>query len=189
MERTVPLCLKPGLLNDHILRRSCLAFVPIAFLFSASASLAQSEDETPFFTFSGNAALVSDYRFRGVSLSDEDIAIQGGFTVDTEPGFYLGVWGSSIESFNGSETEVDVNFGYGTSWEGFDLSAGVTAYLFPGGTDTDYVELISPWGAVSALSAPVSAPPMPPIRAISAAPTISISIIPALWPLATHPFP
>ncbi|GEQ99944.1 hypothetical protein JCM17845_05680 [Iodidimonas gelatinilytica] len=156
MERTAPLCLKPGLLNDHILRRSCLAFIPISFLFSAPASLAQSEDETPFFTFSGNAALVSDYRFRGVSLSDEDIAIQGGFTVDTEPGFYLGVWGSSIESFNGSETEVDVNFGYGTTWKGFDLSAGVTAYLFPGGTDTDYVELISRWGAVSALSAPVS---------------------------------
>ncbi|MBL4639835.1 MAG: hypothetical protein JKY57_04830, partial [Kordiimonadaceae bacterium] len=30
-------------------------------------------------SLSANAALVSDYRFRGVSLSDKDIAIQGGF--------------------------------------------------------------------------------------------------------------
>ena len=43
------------------------------------------------FAISGNIALTSDYRFRGISQSNEDPAVQGGFDVSFEPGFYLGV--------------------------------------------------------------------------------------------------
>ncbi|MGG9016188.1 TorF family putative porin, partial [Escherichia coli] len=40
----------------------------------------------PPFKASGSVALVSDYRFRGVSQSDKQFALQGGITVTHEIG-------------------------------------------------------------------------------------------------------
>ncbi|MDD3529832.1 MAG: TorF family putative porin, partial [Gallionellaceae bacterium] len=45
-------------------------------------------------SITGNLAFVSDYAFRGISQTDEDPAIQGGFDYAHASGFYLGVWGS-----------------------------------------------------------------------------------------------
>ena len=42
------------------------------------------------FDITANVALVSDYRFRGISQTGKDAAIQGGFDASWEPGFYLG---------------------------------------------------------------------------------------------------
>lgn len=64
----------------------------------AMAAAAQNGDNnSSSFTISGNATIVSDYRFRGVSLSDGDFAIQGGIDISHDSGFYAGIWGSSIE--------------------------------------------------------------------------------------------
>ena len=46
---------------------------------------------------SGTVAAVSDYRFRGVSLSRENPAIQASVGFDTPSGWYAGVFGSTIE--------------------------------------------------------------------------------------------
>jgi uncharacterized protein (TIGR02001 family) len=144
MERTVPLCLKPAAAKARVFTSfSALAMI-ISALLAAPAAKAQeaeeAEEKPEFFTISGNVALVSDYRFRGVSLSDEDAAIQGGISLNTAPGFFIGTWASSIETFNGAETELDLYAGYGFTLKGFDITAGVTAFLFPGGQNTDYVE-------------------------------------------------
>ena len=64
---------------------------------TAAPALAQDADAPSAITISGNAAVTSDYRFRGLSFSDGDIAIQGGIDVAHESGFYIGTWGSSIE--------------------------------------------------------------------------------------------
>jgi uncharacterized protein (TIGR02001 family) len=40
--------------------------------------------------------VVSDYRFRGISQTDKDFAVQGGLTVSHESGLYASVWGSSV---------------------------------------------------------------------------------------------
>ena len=97
-------------------------------------------------SLSANAALVSDYRFRGVSLSDKDIAIQGGFDVGHDSGFYVGTWASSIENFSGSETEVDFYAGFGGSLGGLSTDIGVLAYTYPGSDNTHYIEL---YGSIS----------------------------------------
>jgi len=98
-----------------------------------------AEDESAF-SFSANAALVSDYRFRGVSLSNEDFALQGGFDIETESGFYVGTWGSSIEQYAGSELELDIYGGYATSFNNLDFDIGILAYTYPGSSDTTYWE-------------------------------------------------
>lgn len=112
----------------------------------------ESEGESEPISVSGSASLVSDYRFRGVSLSSEDIAIQGSMTVSTDTGFYAGFWGSSIETFTnpppdllpaditGAEAEIDVVFGYSTSFDALSVNVGTTYFHFPGGIDVDYWE-------------------------------------------------
>ncbi|WP_417457801.1 TorF family putative porin [Kordiimonas sp.] len=111
---------------------------------STSAS-AQEESSSPF-TLSANAAIVSEYRFRGLSLSDHDPAIQGGFDVAHESGFYIGTWGSSIESYAGSEFELDIYAGYATEFDGLAFDIGLLAYTYPGSSDTYYLEIYSSVG-------------------------------------------
>jgi len=102
--------------------------------------------DEPAITFSANAALVTDYRFRGISLSNKDIAFQGGFDVASDSGFYVGTWGSSIESYEGSELELDVYGGYATSFNDLDFDIGLLAYTYPGSNDTTYWEAYSSVG-------------------------------------------
>ncbi|GAB4137036.1 MAG: TorF family putative porin [Sphingomonadales bacterium] len=103
---------------------------------TATPSFAQDSD----LSLSANVAVVSDYRFRGVSLSQEDVAIQGGLDAGYK-GFYVGTWGSSIENFNGAEAEIDVYGGYSFDVDAVTLDIGVIGYLYPGGTGTDYLEV------------------------------------------------
>lgn len=90
-----------------------------------------------------NAAIVSDYRFRGLSLSDRKPAIQGGIDVTHGSGLFAGVWLSNISNYGGSVIEADVYAGYGRSLAGFDVSGGVYGYLYPDGRGVNYVEVQS----------------------------------------------
>lgn len=106
-----------------------------------TSSFALAQDEDAAVSLSANAAVVSEYRFRGVNMSDGDFAIQGGLDVSTAPGFYIGTWGSSIQDFNGAEAEIDLYGGFARDVGNVSLDAGVIAYLYPGGVDTNYYEI------------------------------------------------
>lgn len=100
---------------------------------------------------SGNAAVVSDYRFRGVSLSDGDIAIQGGVDAALPAGFYIGTWGSSIEEGDGTgygHTELDVYGGWSGEFGAFSTDVGVLFYLYPNAVpgSFDYYEFYGSLG-------------------------------------------
>ncbi len=110
-----------------------------AALFTA-APAAMAEDADGMFNFSANAAIVSEYRFRGISMSNRDFAIQGGLDISTDSGFYVGTWGSSIESFAGAETEIDIYGGYTGQAAGLTYDIGLLAYTYPGSVDTAYLE-------------------------------------------------
>ncbi len=77
--------------------RSLLAATALAGAFAATPALAQDTEGGPFVTVSGSVTGVTDYRFRGVGLSGGDFAIQGGITLNTQPGIYVGTWASSLE--------------------------------------------------------------------------------------------
>ena len=105
------------------------------------------EEATKPITITGGATVVSDYRFRGVSLSGEDPTLQGTVTVAHESGFYVGVWGSGLASgtdFGG--TEIDIYAGWGGDVAGLTFDANVTQYTYPnqtGDSPVDYLELLS----------------------------------------------
>jgi uncharacterized protein (TIGR02001 family) len=65
-----------------------------------------------------NVTLASDYLFRGVTQTNHDPAIQGGFDWGHDSGFYLGIWASNVD-FGGPENiEIDYYGGWGTETEG-----------------------------------------------------------------------
>jgi len=126
------------------------AFAFLLLLLTVSAPLL-AQNKAPGLwgdmTFSGNATLVSDYRFRGLSFSDQDPAIQGSFNVNHSSGFYVGTWASSIENFQGSELELDIYGGYTNTVDGLTYNVGLYAYTFPGATGaTDYLEAFGSLG-------------------------------------------
>jgi len=63
-----------------------------------AAPLARAEDAKPEHQMSYNATLISEYRYRGISQSRLDPALQGGADyVHTPTGLYLGTWLSTIK--------------------------------------------------------------------------------------------
>ncbi|SEN55749.1 conserved hypothetical protein [Sphingomonas gellani] len=109
-------------------------------------------------TVSGSVGLVSDYRFRGVSQTDEEMAVQGGLTIAHESGFYIGTWASNLSgwgTFGGANMELDLIGGYKTPiGGGGTLDVGLTWYVYPGGADkTDFAE---PYVKLSGTTGPLN---------------------------------
>jgi uncharacterized protein (TIGR02001 family) len=123
-----------------------LALPSVAQAQSTSADKDASADAaTPAVGVSGSVALASDYRFRGVSQSDEQMAVQGGITLSHESGFYVGAWASNLAgwgTFGGSNMELDLIGGYKAKLaDNATLDVGLTWYMYPGGADkTDFAE-------------------------------------------------
>ena len=127
---------------------SALAMPAIAPVDMASAT--GQEEATPAITISGSATLTSDYRFRGVSQSDEGMAVQGGFTISHESGLYVGTWGSNLAgwgTFGGANMELDIYAGYKLPVGEGTLDVGGTWFMYPSGADeTDFVEFYAKLG-------------------------------------------
>lgn len=129
-----------------------------AALTLASVPAAYAADEAPAWgPFTAGVTLTSDYRFRGVSQSDRDAAIQGWVQYDHASGFFANVWASNID-FNDSTTydssiEVDLTVGYNHSFSE-QLSGGIKAVYYwyadadtpPAAPDYDYFEVIANLG-------------------------------------------
>ena len=110
--------------------------VPRAGLFAAGllcllpATVHAQESALPG-TFSGNVAFVSDYIVRGISLSNQNPAIQGGLDWDSGMGVYAGLWGSSVEFGNDASMELDVFTGYRGRVDALSYEIGATYYWYP----------------------------------------------------------
>lgn len=121
------------------------------------ATANKAEDDTPAITISGAATITSDYRFRGVSQSDEGLAVQGGITISHESGVYVGAWGSNLAgwgTFGGANMELDLIAGYKFGVGEGTLDTGLVWYMYPSGLDTtDFAEL---YAKLSGAVGPVS---------------------------------
>ncbi|WP_419815638.1 TorF family putative porin [Glacieibacterium sp.] len=122
----------------------------------AAAPLSAQTEPPKAFTITGGVGIVSDYRFRGVSQSDKEFAVQGGISVAHSSGLYAGTWASSLAgwgTFGGSNTELDLYGGYKLPVGGGTLDVGLTWYMYPGGADdTDFAE---PYAKLSGTIGPV----------------------------------
>ncbi len=101
--------------------------IGIAVLVSVSVHAEDSPHE-----ISANVSLLTDYLYRGISQTNENFALQGGFDyAHTPTGLYVGVWASNIDF--AESLEIDIyggiagEFGNGVSWD-----IGGLYYLYPG---------------------------------------------------------
>jgi uncharacterized protein (TIGR02001 family) len=115
-----------------------------AIVLMGSAMAAQAE-------VTGTVTAVSDYDFRGISLSAKDPALQGSIDWAAENGFYLGAWASNIDYGDDVDGNIELDLYGGFAGEtaaglGYDL--GLVWYLYPDSSSSstrseisDYPEL------------------------------------------------
>jgi uncharacterized protein (TIGR02001 family) len=107
-------------------------------LVAAPALALAAEAEKSPHTVTGNVTLASDYRFRGISQTFGDPAIQGGFDYSHASGVYLGTWASNVSEAElaGANIEWDIYGGY--NWavsDDFSVNVGGLYYWYPGKDD------------------------------------------------------
>jgi len=110
------------------------------------ASLPAIAQDKSAHTFTGNAALATDYIFRGISQTGEEPAVSAGFNYGHTSGIFLGVWGSNVDFNDRDEAhlEIDLFGGIRREYRGVTWELGVIHYAYPGAADTrsyDYDEL------------------------------------------------
>lgn len=105
----------------------------------ALPALAQAAGESAH-TVSANVGVFSNYIFRGVTQTSEELALQGGIDYSHASGFYAGTWGSNVSwlvdggyGYTASSLELDVYGGYkGTFAKDFGYDVGAIYYFYPG---------------------------------------------------------
>lgn len=143
-----------------------LYFLPLGALLLAAATPAFADDTAPppAVTINGTATLISDYRFRGISQTDLEPAIQGSITLTHKSGFYLSVWSSSTSGYvtqsgNGSQ-EIDLIAGYKKTAGGTTFDIGALYYVYPRthiAGDRSSADFIEPYADIAHTFGPLTA--------------------------------
>jgi len=107
----------------------------IAALAAAASlpGLASAQASSPH-SVSGNMGIFSDYRFRGISQTFDQPAIQGGIDYSHSSGFYVGTWASNVSGniYTDGTIEMDVYGGFKFPLGPVTLDVGALQYLYPG---------------------------------------------------------
>lgn len=134
-------------MRNSMLKLASISAVISAMAMSAPAFAQETAEEASGpVTLTGGVAVVSDYRFRGVSLSGKDFAVQPYLTVKHESGLYVGAWGSNLSENDGDDVEVDLYAGF-AGGEDLTYDIGATYYLYPGVSSLNYLELTGKLGS------------------------------------------
>lgn len=123
-------------------KKAILAGLTAAALGSGVAQ-AQQQPASPH-TLTGNVGLYSQYIFRGLTQTNREPALQGGFDYSHASGFYAGTWGSNISWLSdsgaymaGGSLEWDFYGGYKWSLPSdLTLDLGTLYYWYPGDANT-----------------------------------------------------
>jgi uncharacterized protein (TIGR02001 family) len=109
----------------------------------ASSSMAVMAPNVAQAELTGNIGLMSEYYFRGISQSVDQVSPEFGVDYEHESGLYLGLWSAKVgEAGDSDDVEYDIYGGYGTEINGFSLGAGFTLYRYlENNWDSAYDEL------------------------------------------------
>ena len=98
-----------------------------------------------------NVTITNDYRYRGITQTNYQPAIQGGFDYAHESGFYIGNWNSTINwvantTANQVKAPIEMDFYGGFKKEliapGFASDFGVLQYYYP--STGNFVNMLNP---------------------------------------------
>ncbi len=123
----------------------------MALSLTSAAALAQTAPAAaPESTLSYNIGVVSEYRYRGISQSSRNPAVQVGLDYAHKSGFYVGAWHSTIQWITDNSSagpvrstvkgagELDIYGGYkGEIVKGLGYDVGILRYEYLGNTLED----------------------------------------------------
>ena len=99
---------------------------------------------------SSNVGLSSDYIWRGMTQTNGDISVNGGFDLSTDMGFYIGTWASNADMVSTDATgavtakasmELDIYLGFsGEMAENMTYDVGYISVIYPGNDALDFEE-------------------------------------------------
>ncbi|QFU24615.1 TorF family putative porin [Shewanella eurypsychrophilus] len=94
-------------------------------------------------TVTGNVGATSNYLWRGVTQTQDTVAVQGGVDYGHESGLYLGTWASNVDFGDDTSYELDFYGGYaGSIGEDFGYDISYLYYAYPDSdSSVDFGEL------------------------------------------------
>jgi uncharacterized protein (TIGR02001 family) len=117
-----------------------LGMTLVAFPENASAGESMKRLEASL-RVSAGVTIVSDYRYRGVTLSNKKPAIQPEISIAHKSGVYVSAWGSNVANNGGDDIELDGCIGFSKKLGPVKADMGVTGYFYPGVHGQNYGEI------------------------------------------------
>lgn len=125
------------------MKRSTKTLLAVSAAFALASPLtvlAQAKAPASPHTFTGNVGLFSQYIFRGLTQTDGNPALQGGFDYSHASGFYAGIWGSNVSWLTDTTAyqnssyslELDTYLGFKLPVGDFTFDVGFLRYNYPG---------------------------------------------------------
>lgn len=126
-----------------------LLLAGLGMMVAVAPSFADDEEKEDWLpgSLSGNVSVVTDYSFRGLSQTNKNMALQGGIDWEHDLGFFLGIWGSSLDYSSGGTTsggylEQDFYGGYSGSIDAFSYDVTAIFFFYPGDEQYNYWEFV-----------------------------------------------
>ena len=123
------------------MNKNSIRFLAASAITLCSLQVLAEEAASPL---SFNVGVASEYRYRGLSQSSFKPALQGGADYAAPSGYYVGVWGSTIDwikddgrinnvSTGSTNVEIDLYGGYkGTTASALGYDVGLLQYYYSG---------------------------------------------------------
>lgn len=135
--------------------------------FSAEAGAQEAAISAKGLDTAFSLSAVSDYRYRGLSLSNKKPALQAELSLSHATGAYSRLWGSTVADNGGANLETQLTLGYHAEFGAFNADIQAAYYLYPGASSDNYGEVAMRLGlAIGASELGVTtsyAPPQPNI--------------------------
>lgn len=139
-----------------------------AFCPCAAARAQDADAREAAWSLEAAVSAVSDYRFRGYSLSDKQPALQPELSVVHASGLYAYAWGSTLGSGPGPDVETDLGIGFARTIGPVAADLSANWYFYPGAADLNYLELRSSFStAAGAARVGVELAYVPPQRSLA----------------------
>ena len=91
-------------------------------------------------SISGNAAIQTDYIWRGMTQNAGDNSVNVGLDADLGGGFYVGTWAATVDWGDNHTLEQDYYGGYTFEVGGIGFDIGTIQVVYNGTTDIDFSE-------------------------------------------------
>ena len=116
------------------MKKSIVLATAVASILTSGVAMAE---------LSANAAITSNYIWRGITQTNDQAAGQGGIDWGHDSGFYLGTWVSNVAfgNVNNGGYEMDIYAGFGGEAGSLGYDLGVITYQYPLAPSTSFTEV------------------------------------------------